>query len=253
MPDTNTSTDSDQNPQTPDSSGGVKLEQTELQLAIIDPGRETTEAAFRLTKTGIVIRDDLTEEEWKDGLKLFYWAQHSLKLGFSQYISFGKAKGYKVNDALAQLEFDMPTVKIALDLATVPIEMQHENLTAEHYLVLARADDLSKPKKMKWAKIASEQNLTPPQLKASIAAGEVVSTATARQQSHGIIGIHGISQEFDIWFRRVGELDGIMKMDKEHQDEILGEIEPIAKLYDQIKAGKPAKKTAKKAAKKKAK
>lgn len=247
--------DTDNQQPSPDSSSdsSSSLTQTELQLALVT--REgTPRPAFTLTKTGIIIRDDLEEDEWKEGLKLFFWAQHSLKLGFSQYISYGKAKKFKVDEALAQLEFDMPTVKVALDLATVPLEMQFENLTAEHYLVLARADDQSKPKKMKWAKIASDQNLSPSQLKASIAAGEVVSTSTTRQQTHGIINIHGIRQEFEIWLRRVGGVEGILKMDKEHVAEIVGEMDLMIEVYNQIKSGNPPKKAAaKKAAKKKEK
>ena len=115
---------------------------------------------------------------------------------------------------------------------------------------IARADDLPKKGKLKWAKIASEQNLSPVQLKASIAAGEVVDVAAARQQRHGIISIHGIRQEVDIWLNRVGGIEGILKMDKPHQDEILELIEPIANLYSQIKGGTKKKSRKKKADKK---
>lgn len=248
MSDTEQNTDT--NPSAPD--GSPSLIQPELELALFTKDGEQR-SAFTLTKSGIIIRDDLTEPEWKDGLKLFHWAQHSLKMGLSQYISFGKAKKFNVDDALAQLEFDLPTVKAALDLATVPLEMQHPNLNAEHYLVLARADDTSKTQKVKWARIAAEQHLTPPQLKASIAAGEVVSVSTTRQQQHGIVSIHGIRQEVDIWLNRVKGVEGILKMDRPHQQEILELLKPIADLYAQIlkgSSGKP-KKNAKKSAGKK--
>lgn len=174
-----------------------------------------------------------------------------MKLGFAAYLAFGQRFGKEaVEGALAQLEFDMPDVKQALDINTVPPEMRHDNLSAEHYLVIARADDLPKKGKLKWAKIASEQNLSPVQLKASIAAGEVVDVAAARQQRHGIISIHGIRQEVDIWLNRVGGIEGILKMDKPHQDEILELIEPIANLYSQIKGGTKKKSRKKKADKK---
>lgn len=245
-------TEQDTAPNTDQGTGGSVI-QTELQLMIVPPGGKVTGSVhpFTLTGSGIVIPESLTLEEWKEGLKLFKWAQTSLKLGFAGYISFGKAKFGKevVDDALGQLEFEMPEVKQALDIGTVPDEMRHENLTAEHYIVLARADDLSKPKKVKWAKIAAEQNLTPPQLKASIAAGEVVSVDVARQQRHGIISIHGIRQEVDIWLNRVKGIDGILKMDDAHRQEILDLLKPIHDLYAAIKAG--PKKKGKKAAKKK--
>jgi hypothetical protein len=50
----------------------------------------------------------------------------------------------------------------------------------------------------------------------------------------GIITIQGIRQEFDIWLRRVGRLDGILGMPPEDQQDILSEIRPIARLYSQL-------------------
>lgn len=253
MPDTQDQT-------TEPQSSPTSLIQPELQFVIYPRGplASATEIPppFTLTRTGIIIPDDLTENNWRDGLKLFKWAQTSLKLGFASYIAYGTAKfgRDKVSAALGQLEFDMPTVTQAMDINTVPDEIRYDNLTADHYIVLARSSDLTKAKKADWSRIASEQNLTPPQLKASIAAGEVVSVSVTRQQQHGIIGIHGIRQELDIWLNRVGGIDGILKMDQAHQDEILGEIERFADLYAQIKAGtgdkKPDKKPAKAPAKK---
>ena len=46
----------------------------------------------------------------------------------------------------------------------------------------------------------------------------------------GVITIHGIRAEFDVWIRRVGGLEGILKMKPELREEIIGEILPIAKL-----------------------
>src|SRR4051794_12653880 len=36
----------------------------------------------------------------------------------------------------------------------------------------------------------------------------------------GVIGIHGIRQDFDIWLRRVGGAEGILKQDKEDVQEV---------------------------------
>jgi hypothetical protein len=47
----------------------------------------------------------------------------------------------------------------------------------------------------------------------------------------GVLNIFGIRQEFDIWLRRVGDADGIRKMEREEILMILREIRPIARLY----------------------
>jgi hypothetical protein len=46
----------------------------------------------------------------------------------------------------------------------------------------------------------------------------------------GVITIHGIRGLFDVWIRRVGGLEGILKMEPEIRQEIIGEILPIARL-----------------------
>ena len=46
----------------------------------------------------------------------------------------------------------------------------------------------------------------------------------------GLITIHGIRAQFDVWIRRVGGLEGIMKMKPDFRQEIIGEILPIARL-----------------------
>ena len=50
----------------------------------------------------------------------------------------------------------------------------------------------------------------------------------------GVITIHGIRQSFDIWKRRVGGLNGILKMDPERQQDILVELQALARLYHDI-------------------
>lgn len=246
-----TETQTDPNVTSTDTS--LTLVQPELSFTVIEPGQKPGRAAFKIsTEDEIVIPDDLSEEEWCQGLHFFKRSHIKLKLWFSGYLSFGQIKfgKEKVDTALAQLEFDMPMVTQALDIGTVPDEMRFHNLTAEHYIILARADDLTKPKKIKWAKIASEQNLSPLQLKASIAAGEVVSTAGTRQLTQGIVSIHGIRQELDLWLHRVKGVEGILKMDLPLQQEILNEIEPIAFLYEELKAGMAKKPKGKKIVKK---
>lgn len=191
--------------------------------------------AVTLTETGMIIPEDMTYDEWYNGLKSFKWMQTKLALGFADYLSFGRRKfGHEVvHGMIAQLEFDLPTVTIADIVSNVPSELRLPNLSAEHYAVLVKAG-LKAQLREKWAKIASEQELTPTQLRVSIIAGEVVSSTVARQQVHGITSIHGIRMEFDIWMKRVGGLEGIKGMDPEAQHEIAGEIETIVALWEAL-------------------
>jgi hypothetical protein len=50
----------------------------------------------------------------------------------------------------------------------------------------------------------------------------------------GVTTIQGIRQEFDVWLRRVGGIDGILKMPPECLEDIVIEIQPIEKLHSQI-------------------
>lgn len=132
----------------------------------------------------------------------------------------------KVNDSLEQLEFDLPMVKAAITINSIPPELRYPELSADHYVELARAE-LSKKEKAKWAKTAAELKLTPTQLRLSMAEGEVVDTAAARQLSTGVITIPGIRQEFDVWMHRVGGIEGVRKMDYDTKQEIFEELEPL--------------------------
>lgn len=226
--------------------------QSELELSIC--GTDHQPARIRLTDTGCVIDPDMTFDEWKDGLKAWKWMQTKIKLGFADYIRFGEIRFTKeaCDQALQQLEFDLPTITSAIQINSVPPELRYPNLQAEHYVVLARSDMPIK-QKIKWAKISSVQQLTPGQLKASMAAGEVVSTATANGRQHGVLTFHGIIQEFSIMMKRVGGIEGILKMKVEEREDLLALLSEPHLCYVAIKeslTAKPAKKKSKPAKKK---
>lgn len=198
------------------------------------------------------LNEEMSFEDWKEGLKMWKWMQDKLKLGFSAYVSFGRRKfKEQCDEALTQLEFDMQIVTTAVAIDSIPEAMRHDNLGADHYVALARSD-ISTKEKTKWAKIASDQNLSAPQLKASIKAGEVVDPSVVRQQNTGIVSPHGLRMEYDIWLRRVKGYAGIAKMKDEEIDLIDGEFLPVyalGKFIADLKEKRAAKKA--KAGKKK--
>jgi hypothetical protein len=203
----------------------------------------------------------MTWEEYEDGLRVWKFMSTKFKMGFADYLAFGRRKWKnKVDALLGQLEFDLPMVSSATQIANVPTDVRQPHLEAEHYIVLSKAD-LTKKQQIKWAKVASEQRLSPSTLKASINMGEVVSPALAKQRTSGIISINGIRLELDIWLQRVGGIEGIDKMEEAAQQDIAVELEKFVQIYLHIRKlktvflepmpepEKPKKKRAKKAAK----
>lgn len=198
---------------------------SQIELAIVK-GQES--GLFQLTATGIKISEDLTYEQWFELLSWIRWARHKLTIGLADVMEYGQIKfgAEKVSQSLEQLEFELPMVKAAIAINSVPRELRYPFLTAEHYVELSRAE-ISKKEKAKWAKLAAELRLTPTQLRLSMVEGEVVDTAAARQLSTGVITIPGLRQEFDVWMHRVGGIEGVRKMDADTKQEIYEEIEPI--------------------------
>lgn len=177
------------------------------------------------TETGISIPEDISYEDWLRGLTSLKWLGDNLPVALSHYIKFGERKwGHeKTSTALAQLEFDLPDITTAMNIASVPEDVRKPNLDSAHYVVLAKSG-LKKAQIAKWAQTASEQNLTPSRLKASIAAGAVVSKDVANQQLHGVVTIQGIRGEFELWLRKVGGVAGIVEMGEDAASDVLEEL-----------------------------
>ena len=55
-----------------------------------------------------------------------------------------------------------------------------------------------------------------------------------RRTDSGVITIQGLRQTFEIWVRRVGRLNGILKMELEDQLDILIELDAFARLHSDI-------------------
>lgn len=231
-----------------------------FHISCLDDEKKNEDLGFSIEPTGeVILAEDQTVDQYKRGLQFFQGFQRKQKEWFSSYVSKGRAKfGIQlVEAALQQLEFEMPIVQQALDIASIPQELRHEGLNSEHFVVLARAPGLTATKRAKWAKTASELKLTPGQLKASIATGEVVSGQIAQHLNHGIMNVHGIHHEFDIWKRRIQDIDpGVLSLKLDEQDVIIKELKDIAEFYTELVARrgtKPTKKLEKAAAAKGAK
>lgn len=201
-----------------------------IELSVV---RGETSGLFQIdTNTGdVTFSKDITHDQWREALHFVITVHHKLEVVVANFIAYGiKEWGQvQVDTDLEQLEFEMPLVKAALAINSIPKSLRHDNLTGDHYVELAKSG-LPKKEMSKWAKIASDQHLTPSQLRYSIAEGEVVDRAAAKQLNTGVITIQGIRQEFDVWLRKVGGLNGVKAMDLDHQNEILEEVSAICEF-----------------------
>lgn len=183
----------------------------------------------------ITLSDDTTFEQWKIGLRYLLWSYRKAELGIADYISFAVKKWGReqVDQTLELLSTEATLVKSAIAVNSIPKQLRFDNLDGDHFVELARAD-ISKQEMIRWARIASEQNLTPMQLRFSIIEGEVIDRAAAKQQGTGVYTVQGIRQSFDIWLRRVGGLGGVLDMDMDHKIEIMEELESICEFGLQL-------------------
>lgn len=199
----------------------------EIELQIVSG---ETSGLFKVNAAtgGVEFSNDVSYDQWREVLRLAKTIKRKAAIMVADCIAFGVPKwgADKVDEALEQLEFEATLVKAAIAINSVPKTMRFENLEGDHYVELAKAK-LDKKSATRWARIAHEQRLTPTQLRFSIAEGEVVDRTVAKQQQTGIYTIHGIRQEFDVWSRRVGGLEGVKAMDMDHKVEIMEELEAI--------------------------
>jgi hypothetical protein len=200
---------------------------TPIELSIV---QGETSGLFKIDpKTGSIdFSDDISYEQWKEVLRLARTVRRKAATMVADCIAIGVKKWgrKKVDDALEQLELEAALVKTALAINSVPREMRFENLDGEHYVELSKSN-ITKAQKIHWARIASEQRLTPVQLRFSIVEGEVVDRTVAREAQTGLYTVHGIRQSFDVWYRRVGGINGVKAMETDHQIEIMEELEAI--------------------------
>jgi hypothetical protein len=188
-------------------------------------------------RTGsVTFPEDLTFEQWKEGLRAVRILRKKAAVAVADFISHGTKKWgpKKVDEALEQLEMEAILVKTAIAVNSIPSDMRLEHLDEGHYVELSKAAQLTKAKKIHWARIASEQRLTPAQLRFSIIEGEVVERDASKGMQTGVWTVQGIRQSFDVWYRRVGGLDGVKAMDLDHQMEIMEEIDAICEFGMQL-------------------
>lgn len=193
-----------------------------IELSVVEG---PTSGLFKITETGLQIAEDVSYEQWREILRTLKLARNKTDIWTADCIRFGNGKfgADKVSECLEQLEFEAVAVKTAIAINSVPDELRLPFLKGEHFVEISRAN-LPREEQLHWGMLANDRRLTPSQLRLSIKEGEVIDTAAARALNTGVITIQGINQMFQVWQRRVGGLRGIHAMDREHQEDIIGEL-----------------------------
>jgi hypothetical protein len=199
--------------------------------------REGELPKIHFSNVGVTLDEDLSFEEFRDGLRVVKRMHSRSTLMLADLKRAGEVKfgEIAVEQAMGQLEFDMPTVKAIININSVPASLREHDLEPEHYVALAKADITPKQRE-KWAATAASQNLSASTLKASIAEGEVVTPGQAKSKNHGIASPHGLNAEFAIWLRRVGGIKGVMQMDEGYAEDIARELADIIDFGIELRA-----------------
>lgn len=200
----------------------------QIELAVV---QGETSGLIRTAGNECKLAEDMSYEQWRILLKFIQDTRKKAAIYIADCIAFGVAKWgrKKVDEALEQLEFEATLVKTALAITTMPLELRFDHLVGEHYMELAKSG-IPKAQKIRWARIASEQHLTPSQLRFSIIEGEVVDRAAAKAMQTGVLTIQGVRQSFDVWVRRVGGIEGVKAMEPDHKVEIMEELDAICEF-----------------------
>lgn len=157
-------------------------------------------------------------------------------MALADYLKFGEVKfgAQAAGEAVAQLEFPLADITKAIHISTVPVQIRKYRLSPEHLIVLAKSG-LDNKQMEAWAEKSWKNTLTPSQLKESIKQGEIVDKAVADKNQHGVLTIHGIRMEAEVWLRRLGGLQGIKGLGQEEKQEITNEVSLFLEIHEAAK------------------
>ena len=191
-----------------------------------------------LERRGCVIRGKLSYERWLFVLASWRQLKHVWELGFADILNYGRERfgEEKVEEALHQLEFNLQDAQRALAIGQIPLDLRVEELTAEHYYILGKAD-LTPKERGRWAAIAHKEKLSALELQKSIEAGKVVRLRTIEGMSgrnSGVATIEAISFWFERWENQVGGEKAVLAWGRDVKVAWLTEVRPILDLAAKV-------------------
>lgn len=217
--------------------GGVELALT----SGLSPGAKLREnRLFKIGTLGISFQGELSLEQWRELLKGWKQVRQTWFTGLADLINYGKARfgADKVQEALAQLEFDLADEAKALAIGQLPLALRSSNLTEEHYYVLGKYLDDDEARG-KWVTVAVENKLSAYELQRSIEAGSILSGASMREQqgrNSGLLTIQAISLRFKTWEKDIGGEEKILTMPEDSKRALVEELKAPGELYLKLKS-----------------
>jgi hypothetical protein len=213
------------------------LELWGFTMAVAPDGRDGLDVArARWSPTGLDIPETTTLENVKEMLRAFKAFETTGALALADLLLFVRRQGWEkeVEQYMAQLEFDLSSVRRAQVVSEVPRALRNPVLNAEHYWVVAR---IEREEQVRWLDKAVKHKLSGFELKRSIEAGRVLKKKDIEQisgQKSGIINYHGILTDWKRWANKVGGDEGILTWPKDVQDRWLEDTRPIVELRSRV-------------------
>jgi len=189
----------------------------------------------RMTATGLEFAEGITVNQWRECVAALRQIKHSYVGALSDAISYGRRSfgDDVVSQEIKQLEFEAEDLQRAVAIGQLTLDFRRDSgLTSEHLYVLARSCQ-TEEERGKWAATARAENLSPMELKRSIAAGHVVHSddhAETTGRGSGIVTIHAIAFTFQKWLRNVGGSKGLSKMSASEREQVREEIAPVLEV-----------------------
>lgn len=206
-------------------------------MSVDASGRDGLDAArARWTPTGLDIPETTTLDNVKEILRAFKAFETTGALALADLLGFVKSRGWEkdVEQYMAQLEFDLSSVRRALAVAEVPRALRNPALSAEHYWVVSALEEYDQ---RKWLDRAVKYKLTGFELKRSIEADRVLKKEEIEQISgkgSGILNYQGILTDFRRWANKIGGQEGILAWPEHVQDRWIEDTRPIAELRERV-------------------
>ena len=201
------------------------------------------ENSIQVTSAGAKISPETTQKEWVQAIKSLRSIKEAYLLATADLVRFGKKKfgDEFVDSNMEQMQFDLADANKAIGISNLSYTFRaNHKLTAEHHYTLSQL--ATKPEQEKWANLATQHNLTPIELKKSIAAGEVLTTkeiATTTGSNSGIRTIEGIVFNFNQWEKNLGGIDSIKQLPEASRRELIKKLEPLLNLAEGVALSLP--------------
>jgi len=215
---------------------------TPITLALMggtQPGASIRESRmFEVTRRGIRFPGDLKWPQYAELVRAWKEIGEAHELGLANLVMYGQQRfgPEKVEALFHQLEFDLADFHRALAIGQIPLDLWSDGLTSEHLYILGTIKDIAE--RNKWRLACEKHDMDAFTLKRSIDAGRVLTAKeleTKRGSGTGIVTIHGIRHEFDLWQRTVGGEQAIAAFSLDEKRALLRELQAPGEMYLKLK------------------